>query len=310
VRGEQAAGEPSPLTLLVLAAGLGSRYGGLKQLDPLGPGSATLMDYSLFDAWRSGFQRAVFVIRPEMEDTIERIIRARYAGRLEIATAHQTLTDLPVGRARDPARTRPWGTTHAVLTARHQLFGSFAVLNADDCYGRDAIAVAARFLQTAGSRSRRHAVVGFRLDRTVSPFGGVNRAVLEVAPDRTLRTVTEVREIARTPAGDFGGRAGDQSLRLCGEAMVSMNLWALSPEILAPLAGAFDRFLGRGPGERDECPLPESLQETISRGEATVEVLPTTSRWCGVTYARDREWVGEALEAAVRRGEYPEKPWE
>jgi hypothetical protein len=304
------AGGPTPLTLLVLAAGLGSRYGGLKQLDPLGPSGATLMDYSLFDAWRSGFQRAVFVIRPEMEDTLERIIRARHAGRLEIATAHQTLTDPPVGRARDLARTWPWGTTHAVLAARQQLFGSFAVLNADDCYGRDAIAVAARFLQAAGSGSRRHAVVGFRLDQTVSPFGGVNRAVLEVAPDRTLRNVREVRDITRTAAGDFGGRSSEQSVRLPGDAMVSMNLWALGPEILAPLAGAFDRFLGRGPGESEECPLPESLQETIDRGEATVEVLPTTSRWCGVTYARDREWVGEALEAAVQRGEYPEQLWE
>lgn len=308
--GEKVAGEPSPLTLLVLAAGLGSRYGGLKQLDPIGPGGTTLMDYSVFDAWRAGFRRAVFVIRPEMEDHIGRIIRARYAARLEVLTAHQSLADLPSGRALDSRRTRPWGTTHAVLAARHLLFGGFAVLNADDCYGLDAITVAARFLQAAGPRSRHHAVVGFRLDRTVSPAGGVNRAVLETGPDHTLRHVTEVREIIRTAAGDFRGQAGEEPWQLGGETMVSMNLWALSPEILDPLAGALDRFLHRGPGERAECTLPESVQEAINGGEATVEVLPTTSRWCGVTYAADREWAAEALGQAVRRGEYPEHLWQ
>lgn len=304
------AGEPSPLTVLVLAAGLGSRYGGLKQFDPIGPGGTSLMDYSLFDAWGAGFRRAVFVLRPGMEDSIERTIHARYAGRLEVLTVQQRLANLPSGHAHDPARTRPWGTTHAVLAARHLLPGSFAVVNADDCYGRDAITVAARFLQTAGQRSRHHAVVGFRLDRTVSASGTVNRAVLEMGPDRTLRRVTEVREIARTAAGGFCGRVGEGPLQLDGETMVSMNLWALNPEILAPLARAFDRFLHRAPADRDECCLPESMQEAISGGEATVEVLPTTSRWCGVTHAADREWVAGVLSEAVRSGEYPEQPWE
>jgi hypothetical protein len=300
---------PLPLTLVVLAAGLGSRYGGLKQLDPLGPGGGTLMDYSLCDAWRAGFRRAVCVIRPQLAEVFDRTIRARHADRLDIVTAHQTLSDIPAGRARVGARTRPWGTTHAVLAARHQVSGSFAVLNADDCYGRNAITVAARFLHAAGPHSRRHAVIGFRLDQTLSPSGGVNRAVLETAPDGTLRSVREVRDIARTPEGSLVGRDGATWGPLSGDAIVSMNLWALGCEMLGFLAAAFDRFLDRDPDERDECHLPESVREILSRGEATVEVLPTTSRWYGVTYAGDRAWVSEALDQAVRRREYPELPW-
>jgi hypothetical protein len=310
MNGATLGGEPSPLTVLVLAAGLGSRYGGLKQFDPIGPGGTSLLDYSLFDAWHSGFRRAVFVLRPGMEDSIGRTIQSRYGARLEVLTVQQRLTDLPSEHAHDAARTRPWGTTHAVLAARRLLPGGFAVVNADDCYGRDAFTVAARFLQTAGQRSPHHAVVGFRLDRTVSVSGTVNRAVLEMAPDRTVRRVTEVREIARTAAGGFCGRAGEEPLQLDGEALVSMNLWALNPEILGPLAGSFDRFLHRTPGERDECCLPESMQEAISDGAVTVEVLPTTSRWCGVTHAEDREWVAGVLRQAVRSGEYPEQLWE
>jgi hypothetical protein len=267
------------------------------------------MDYSLFDAWRAGFRRAVFVLRPSMYG-IERTIRTRYAGRLEVLTVQQRLEDLPSGHAPVPARTRPWGTTHAVLAARHLLPGRFAVVNADDCYGLDAMTVAARFLHSAGQRSCHHAVVGFRLDRTISASGTVNRAVLEMGPNRTLRRVTEVREIARTEAGEFCGLAGEEPLQLDGETMVSMNLWALSPEILGPLARALDRFFHGAPGERDECCLPESMQEAISGGEAMVEVLPTASRWCGVTHAADREWAAGVLSEAVRSGEYPEPLWE
>jgi hypothetical protein len=301
-------GDPQ-LTVVLLAAGLGSRYGGLKQFDPLGPHGATLLDYSLFDARRAGFGRVVFVIRPEMAELFDRGAGARYSKWFEVFTVHQRVEDVPAGHSIPPARTRPWGTAQAVLAARDQLAGSFAVMNADDCYGREAIEIVAGFLRSTGSGADRHAVAGFRLDRTLSPFGGVNRAVLDTAADGTLLRAMEVADISPTTTGGFpGSRAG--LLRLSVDTLVSMNLWALRPTILGPLAAAFDRFLARGPGEHAECHLPQAVEEVVGRGEAVIEVLPTSSRWCGVTYAEDRAWVVAALSEQIRRGEYPERLWE
>lgn len=298
-----------PLTLLLLAAGLGSRYGGLKQLDPIGPGGATLMDYTLWDAWRAGFRRAVFVIRPEMAAAFHETIRPRYEGRLVLHAAEQRLEDLPAGVTVPPGRQRPWGTTHAVLSAKRYLTDSFAVVNADDCYGAEAIAAAAGFLRAAGPMSRRQGVVGFRLDRTLSPSGGVNRALLERGAGDRLRSVVEVTGIAADGAGGYTGLAGTGSIALASDAIVSMNLWAFTPAILPSLSAAFGRFLTGGPGDRAECYLPEAVREALERGEVTVEVLPTESRWCGVTYAEDRSWVQGVLREAVGSGAYPERPW-
>lgn len=299
----------SSLTVVLLAAGMGSRYGGLKQLDPLGPGGGTLLDYSLFDARRAGFERVVFVIRPEMAELFDQALGGRYTKWFEVFTAHQRLEDVPAGRTLPAARSRPWGTAQAVLAARDLLSGSFAVLNADDCYGREAIESVAGFLRASGPGSQRHAVTGFALERTLSPFGGVNRAVLDTAADGTLLRVTETYDIAPNASGGFQS-SNEGSGPLSPDTLVSMNLWALRPTILAPLAGAFDRFLAAGPGEGAECYLPRAIEELIARGEAVVEVLPTGSRWCGVTYAEDRAWVTAALTEQTRRGEYPERLWE
>lgn len=299
----------SPLTVVVLAAGLGSRYGGLKQFDPIGPGGTTLLDFGLFDAWRAGFRRAVFVIRPDMAQAVERPITARYGGRFELVTVRQRLDDLPPGHLASPGRSRPWGTTQAVLAARAALPTGFAVLNADDCYGREALEAAAGFLRGTDVRATRHAVVGFRLDLTLSPSGGVNRAVLERSADGTVKHLIEARDLGEGPDGVIAGMVSGTRRELKGETLVSMNLWAFTPAILEPLAAAFERFLARRPGEDEECYLPEAIQEAISRGQATIEVLPTSGRWCGVTHARDRGWVAESLAAMVRAGEYPERMW-
>jgi dTDP-glucose pyrophosphorylase len=293
---------------VVLAAGLGSRYGGLKQLDPLGPGGATLMDYSVFDAWRAGFARVVFVIRPEMEIAVRETIGNRYRAHLEVATAHQRLDRVPAGIAVPPGRTRPWGTTQAVLCAAAEVHGPFAVLNADDFYGRRSIERVAEFLRSNPLTSEHHAVVGYRLDATASPAGGVNRALLELAPDGELVRITELRELTRTPAGDFA--VGGTARRLEASAPVSMNLWGFSPTIFAALERGFEEFLRAAPGERDESYLPDAVQVAMARGGATVEVLPTTDRWCGVTYAEDRSWVAASLLKLVEAGTYPERLWQ
>lgn len=298
-----------PLTLVVLAAGLGSRYGGLKQLDQLGPGGATLMDYAVFDGWRAGFSRVLFIIRPEMAEAFDATVGTRYRARLEVTTALQRLDDLPAPFGVPAGRTRPWGTTHAVLAARAALDGPFAVLNADDFYGRGALAAVAEFLRAQPAGATTHAVVGYRLEATASPAGGVNRALLEPGPDGRLARTAELRDLVRQADGGFLAMGESTPPRVAADALVSMNLWGFSPSILPPLARAFQAFLAAGPGERGECYLPDGVQAAMAAGEATVRILPTNDRWCGVTYAEDRGWVGEALQALVASGAYPEQLW-
>jgi hypothetical protein len=296
-------------TLVLLAAGLGSRYGGLKQLDPLGPGGATLMDYAVHDGWRAGFGTIVFVIRPEMEAAFERQLGARYRARLPVATALQRLEDLPGPFQVPPGRTRPWGTTQAVLATRAAVPGQFAVLNADDFYGREAITAAARFLEGQSAASTTHAVVGYPLEQTASPSGGVNRALLGVASDGTLEGVSEIRGLTAIEPGWFEGERGGLRRRVLATSPVSMNLWAFSAGIFPVLERDFRRFLEAAPAADGECYIPDSVARGIADGKARVTVLPTSSRWCGVTYPGDRDWVQRELQALVARGEYPEMLW-
>lgn len=303
------AGDASPLTLVLLAAGLGSRFGGLKQLAPLGPGGATLMDYSLYDAWRVGFRRAVFVIRPEITEAFEATIGSRYRSRLEIATAFQRLEDLPDGRIPPEGRTKPWGTTQAVLAAREAVGSPFAVLNADDFYGRPALEAVANFLRRTPPEEQRHAVVGYRMEQTASPAGGVNRAVLRLRPDRTLARIVETKDLVRQDEG-FSGSAGGETVLVRGDAPVSMNLWGFFPTIFPIMADGFSRFLAaHGAEDKAEYYLPEAIQEAISASRIRVDVLPAEGRWCGVTYAEDSGWVRQVLADLTAAGEYPEALW-
>ncbi len=298
-----------PLTLVVLAAGLGSRFGGPKQLAALGPGGSTLMDYGLYDGWRAGFRRAVFVIRPELAELFERTIGQRYAGRMEVRVAFQRMEALPDGRRPPPGRERPWGTTHAVLAAAPFLAGAFAVLNADDFYGREAFAALADCLGSAAYGPSEHAVIGYRLEATASPAGGVNRALLDTDAAGRLCGITELRELRPDGLGWFAGRSGDDVRRVPSEALVSMNLWGFRPTIFPPLRSAFTAFLAAGPGPDAESYLPDAVGQAIASGAATVRVLPTSSTWCGVTHAEDRGWVEARLRRAVDAGDYPEQPW-
>jgi NDP-sugar pyrophosphorylase family protein len=294
-----------PLTLVVLAAGLGSRFGGLKQLEPVGPGGATLMDYSVFDARRAGFSRVVFVIRPEMTEAFDRVIGDRYRDRLEVAVACQRLEDLPGSMQVPPDRLRPWGTAQAVLAARDQVSGPFAVLNADDFYGRNALVEIARFLQHPPPDTI--AVVGYRLDQTASPAGGVNRAALEQAADGNLAGIVEVKNLVEASEGRFRGEVQGEPRIVPADTLVSMNLWGLTPTIFPRLADGFAAFLTRGPGRAGEYYLPEAVREMLDEGAIRVKVLPTTSRWCGMTYPADRPRVEASLLELVASGEYPEE---
>jgi UTP-glucose-1-phosphate uridylyltransferase len=292
------------LTLVVLAAGLGSRFGGLKQLEAVGPGGATLMDYSVFDAIRAGFERVVFVIRPEMQGAFDSTIAARYARRLPVSSVTQRFEDLPSGFTCPADRSKPWGTGQALLAVRAAVSGSFAVLNADDFYGREALVEVAGFLRTPAA-SDTFAVVGYRLEQTASSEGGVNRALLEVDRRGGLSHIVEVKNLHLASPGRFRGEVDSEPRIVPADALVSMNLWGLTSAIFPRLERGFEAFLARNPGPRAEYYLPEAIQEMLSEGGVTVKVLPTESRWCGMTHPGDRPRVEQFLRERVDAGDYP-----
>jgi len=298
------------LTLVVLAAGMGSRYGGMKQLDPVGPGGAPLMDYSVYDAWRSGFARVVFVIRPDMEDALHAFADTRFRGRVQVAAAHQRLDDVPVWVTVPPTRAKPWGTGHAVLAAQGAVDGPFAVVNADDFYGRRAFEAVSAFLRgDAGGRPPAYAVVGYRLRNTLSASGGVNRATCRATPEGWLTAIEEVQGIAAAPAGAFAGRARTGPVTLTGDDLVSMNMWAFTPAVFDTLRHDFAEFLGSRDLTKDEFLLPAAIAAAARRRAARVRVLDPRSHWWGVTYADDRPRVAEAMRRLVAEGSYPERLW-
>jgi hypothetical protein len=287
-------------TLVILAAGLGSRYGGLKQLDPLGPAGETMLDYAVFDAIRAGFTRVVFVIRRDFNDAFRTQVGARYAERLAVDYVYQERDQLPAGCAAPATRTKPWGTGHAVWCARDALDGPFAVLNADDFYGRDSLRQLADFLRSSAAPGVRpcFAMVGFRLDHTLSEGGAVSRGVCVVDRAGFLQRVTEEAGIARADVG--AGR------RFSGDEVVSMNCWAFTPALFPALERQLSDFCHQaGQTQAAEFYLPAAVSAMIAAGEAEVRVLPTRSAWFGVTYRDDRPRVVAALRELAAAGEYP-----
>ena len=299
-------------TVVILAAGMGSRYGGLKQVDPVGPSGETIMDYSVFDALRAGFGRIVFVIRREFEDVFRTTIGAKYAGAVEVDYAFQSPDDLPDGFAVPPERTKPWGTAHAIRAARDVVKTPFAAINADDFYGREAFQKLAAFLQDdAGNAAKpRFAMVGYRLDQTLSEHGSVARGVCRVNADGLLETVTEMTKIVRVPGGAENREQPDAPIALTGSERVSMNLWGFTPALFAALEARFPAWLAANAGNpKAEWYIPFLVDEMIRDGAADVAVLPTESAWFGVTYREDKPLVVEAIRRLADAGDYPARLW-
>jgi MobA-like NTP transferase domain len=299
-------------TLLVMAAGTGSRFGGDKQLEPVGPGAETLLDYSVFDALRAGFSRAVFVIRRDIADRFHEAIGRRYEGRIEIAYAFQDLHDLPDGFLVPAGRTKPWGTGQAVLAARRLVESPFAVINADDYYGADSFQQLGRFL-AAPERALEpevFALVAFRLRDTVSEHGSVARGICTLAEDGKLASITEVTGIDRAPGGGFLAPGLHEPQRFTGEEPVSLNLWGFTPSLFEPLQERFRAFLAaRGQEAGAEFFLPDAVNELMSAGRAGVLALPTRSQWFGLTYKQDKPHLERRLREFAERGEYPARLW-
>ena len=296
-------------TLVVLAAGMGSRYGGLKQVDPVGPSGEAILDYSVFDAHRAGFGKVVFIIRKDIEEVFRRQVGAKYEGLLPVDYAFQDIHDLPAPYTVPEGRTKPWGTAHAIRAARHAVHEPFAAINADDFYGRDAFARLAAFLERADAQQRippRFAMVGYKLDLTLSDHGSVARGICQVTPEGKLAGVTEMTKLVRTPEGAENREDPAAPVKLTGAERVSMNLWGFTPALFEALEERFPAWLARrGAEEKSEWYIPFVVDEMIHEGAATVEVLPTESAWFGVTYREDKPFVTDAIRTLVDAGEYP-----
>lgn len=294
--------------LVVLAAGMGSRYGGLKQMDPMGPNGETVLDYSVFDAIRAGFSKIIFVIRPDFAEDFQKTIGSKFTSQVEIAYCFQELHDLPAGYSLPAERKKPWGTSHAILAARHEINGPFAVINADDFYGADAYLQAAHFLNTPPptDETAHYALVGYQISNTLSDHGAVNRGICQTQ-HKLLQGVEEVTNISRKDLHQIIGNAADGSTCQIDEnVIVSMNLWAFPASFLQQLQNHFTHFLSQHLHEpSSECYIPSVVDELIQRQLAVCHVLETSSSWFGVTYPEDKPHVVQNIRQLIDSGQYP-----
>jgi NDP-sugar pyrophosphorylase family protein len=290
-------------TLLVMAAGMGSRYGGLKQIDPVGPNGETIIDYSVYDAVRAGFARLVFIVRRDIEAPFREAIGSRFERRLAVDYVFQELANLPQGFTVPEGRTKPWGTTHAILQAEELLNEPFAVINADDFYGRESFQVMGGFLRAAGSD---YSMVGYTLRNTLSEHGSVSRGVCECDAQDYLREIAELPKVETQGRGALaGGRV------LTGDELVSMNFWGFTPLVFAQLRERFYEFMRRhGQVLKSECYIPTTVNELVATGVARVKVLRTPSSWFGVTYQEDKPRITAGIRGLIASCEYPQKLWE
>ena len=298
------------LSLLILAAGMGSRYGSLKQLDQMGPNGETVMDYSVFDALRSGFDRIIFVIRKDFENEFKNVIGKRYEGKVKIEYAFQDLNDLPGSFTVPAGREKPWGTGHAVYAARKLLTEPFAVINADDFYGRDSYTQLADFLKNPPATDKiRGCIASFILNNTLSENGSVSRGICSADSAGHLTKVVENTKIYRKEDGKVVSLMDDGSeVELTGNEAVSMNSWGFMPEMVGELEKLFIEFLqNRGTELKSEFYLPGAVDCLIQSGKAEIAMRYSKDSWFGVTYKEDRPLVQAALKKLVDSGAYPQK---
>lgn len=301
--------------LVVLAAGMGSRYGGLKQMDSVAGHGQSIIDYSIYDARRAGFEKVIFVIKRALEEDFRRLVGDRIARGIQVEYAFQELDDLPAGYAVPTGRKKPWGTTHAVLAARDLIHGPFAVINSDDYYGPEAFRLIYDFLSTQDEAAvpQRYAMVSYLLGNTVTDNGSVARGVCRVGEDGLLREVVEHTRIEKDGSDARSTLDGGETwVPLPGSTPVSMNFWGFQRSFVDEGEARFpeflDRILAENP-EKGEFYLPLLVSRLIGEGKAQVQVLPSEDKWYGVTYREDKPGVVAALADMTARGLYPENLW-
>ena len=298
------------LSLVILAAGIGHRYGGLKQVDPVGPSGEIVVDYSVFDAMRAGFDRVVFVIRREIEPDFRSTIGARIASRLPVRYVYQELADLPAPFTPPADRKRPWGTGHAVLAARAAVDGPFAAINADDFYGAASYRLLADGLRRCSLGNARYCMVAFVLRNTLSEHGSVARGICQVTDAGLLGSVVERTRIEKQGDGARAPLEDGSALTLTGDEPVSMNMWGFTATVFGFLEEGFARFLARsGRDLKAEFFVPSVVDELIRERRATVDVLTTPEQWAGVTYPQDKPAVVEHIRKLIAAGVYPPRLW-
>ena len=294
--------------LLVLAAGMGSRYGGIKQLDSIGPSGETIMDYSVYDAMQAGFGKMVFVIRKSIEQDFCNIVLRKYQEMIPCEYVFQELDALPAGYQPPENRQKPWGTGHAILVAANAIQEPFAVINADDFYGRDAFLQMGRFLKNTDNKSNHWAMIGYRLANTLSEFGFVSRGVCRVDSNNMLLNVTERTKIRRTEKGIVYQDENDNEVSLDENLPVSMNFWGFTPTLFACLENGFANFLKtHNENLTAEYYIPSEISRQIDEKNADIQVIPTSSNWFGITYAEEKTAVSMQIKALIEAGQYPEK---
>ena len=298
-------------TLVIMAAGMGSRFGGCKQITPVDEAGHVIMDYSIYDALQAGFGKIVCVIKPEMEADFRAVIGDRIAKKADVAYAYQTIDRLPEGYSVPEGRVKPWGTAHAVLCAADEIEGDFAAINADDFYGRGAFRAAADFLRGDHAENE-HAMVGYLIENTLTENGYVSRGVCEGDSDGMLRVITERVHIEPRPGGAAYIEEGEGEVFIPAGTRVSMNMWAFSHSILDEMRERFITFLNTRAVEnplKAEYYLPSVPDALIREGKARVHLLETKERWYGVTYHEDLAAVQDAMARLRAQGVYPEKLW-
>lgn len=295
-------------TLFVLAAGMGSRYGGLKQLDGLGPNGETIMDYSIFDAIRGGFGKLVFVIRKDFENDFRNKIISKYENHIPVELVFQSIDDLPAGFTCPEGRTKPWGTNHAVLMGKDVIKEPFAVINADDFYGRDSFAVLGKALSEMDGKKNDYCMVGYRVGNTLSESGSVARGICGTNEEGYLTTVVERTEIMRINGPVCYKDEKGEWVAIEDNTPVSMNMWGFTPDYFKYSEDYFMEFLKENRENlKAEYYIPLMVNKLVNDGTARVKVLDTTAKWFGVTYAADRQSVVDKIQALVDAGEYPAK---
>ncbi|MCX7787287.1 MAG: nucleotidyltransferase [Spirochaetes bacterium] len=295
-------------TLVVMAAGMGSRYGGIKQIDPVGPSGEALLDYSVYDALRAGFQDVVFIIRQSIDADFRAFCKGRFSN-VPYQIVYQELEDIPVGFSIPEGRTKPWGTTHAILRVREVVKNPFAVINADDFYGRNAYEILQSYLSQLPVDSKDFALVGYRLENTLSEHGSVSRGICSVDSAGYLLSVEEYVKIIKKN-GKIESIEPSQPGTFTGKEFASMNMFGFTPSLFPLIEREFLDFLKTdGKDPKSECYIPRVIGKLVQRKEIRVKVLPSTSSWFGITYQADKPVVKEKINQLIASGEYPPQLW-
>lgn len=294
-------------TLLVLAAGMGTRYGGNKQLDEVGPAGETIIDYSIYDAIRAGFGKIVFVIRRDIEEQVKERFVKRLKGRIEVDYVFQEITNLPEGVTVSSERQKPWGTSHAILVTAQKIREPFGVINADDYYGVESFKILHDFL-VHDKDPNCYCIVGYKMGNTLSEHGHVNRGVCGVGEDGLLKNIVETRQIEKTSYGAKAPGFDGTELQFTGNEVVSMNLWGFKPSCYSFLEDEFRNFINKnGVDLKAELDIPSSIDKFVKNGEITIKILMSNERWFGVTYREDKPFVVDSINSMIGKGVYPAK---